>query len=173
MPPRSPCVPAPPVTYPTNQGLNSPLVWVGVTAPKVMTFCTYLCQLFTKSSSSFFNYSHFHHLSPSFKKFNLAALPVGQKFSYRFLTLDGWVCKMAGVTMNLLAFTFPFLFFLHFYLHLILSFLTAFCPPDPFILLVLQKSPPIKFQTTQAEFSYQALHDRWNSLLFLWHRWLK
>lgn len=174
MPPRSPCVPAPPVMYPNNQGLNSLLVWVGATASKVMRFCVYLCQLFTKSSNSFFNYSHFHHLSASLGKFDLAGLPVGQKFSYRFLTLDGWVCKMAEVIMNLLAFTFLFLFFLHFCLYLNLSFLlAAFCLPGLFILLVLQKSSPIKFQATQSEFSYQALQDRWNPLLFLWHRWLK
>lgn len=155
-----------------NQGLNSLLVWVGATAPKIMRFCIYLCQLFTKPSSSFFNYSHFHYLSLSLEKFNLAALPVGQKFSYRLLTLDRCVCKMAEVTIILLEFT--FLFFLHFYLYLKLSFLlTAFCLPDPFFLLVLQKSSPTKFQTTQSEFSYQALQDRWNPLLFLWHRWLK
>lgn len=131
MPPRSPHVPAPSVAYPTNQGLNSLLVWVGETAPKLTGFCIYLCQLFTKSSSSFSNYCPFHHLSPSIEKFDLAALPVGQRFSYRLLILDGWVCKMAEVTMNLLAFTFPFLFFLHFYLYLNLSFFDSFLSPSP------------------------------------------
>lgn len=154
MPPRSLRVPALPVLYPANQGLNSLPVWVGATAPKLMRFCTYLCQLFPRSSSSFFNYFYFHRLSPSLEKFNLAALPVGQKSSYRLLTLDRWACKMAKVTMNLLPFTFLFFFFLHFYLSLNLFYLlTAFCLPAPFIFFVLQKSSLIKFQTTQSEFS--------------------
>ena len=154
MPPRSLHVPALPVPCPTNQGLNSLPLWVGVIAPKLMRFCTYLCQLFTQSSSSFFNYFHFHHLSLLLEKFNLVALPVGQKSSYGLLTLDRWVCKMAEVTMNPLAFTFLFFFFLHFCLSLNLFYLlTAFCLPAPFILFVLQKSSPIKFQTTQSEFS--------------------
>lgn len=173
MPPRSPRVPAPPVTYPTNQGLNSLVVWVGETAPKLMRFCSYLCQLFTKASSSFSNYSHFHHLSPSLEKFNLAALPVGQRFSYRLLILDGWVCKMAEVTMNLLAFTFPFLFFLHFYLYLNLFFIDCFLPPSPIYSPCVTEKFFHKIPNYTISVSYQALQNRWNPLLFLWHRRLK
>lgn len=166
--PRSLHVPALPVPYPTNQGLNSVPVWMGATAPKLMRFCTCLCQPLTQSSSSFFNYYfHCHHLSPSLEKLNLAALPVGQKSSYWLLTLDSWACNTAEVTVNPLAFTFLVFIFLCFYLSLnLFNLLAAFCLPAPFILFVLQKSSPTKFQTTQSEFSYQALQDSWNPLLF-------
>lgn len=100
-------------------------------APKLMRFCTYLWQLFIQSSSSFFNYFHFHRLSPSLEKFNLAALPEGQKSSYGLLTLDRWACEMAEVTMNPLAFTLLFFFFLHFYLSLHLLFTDSFLSPSP------------------------------------------
>lgn len=147
------CVPALPVSYPTNRGLNYLPVWVGATASKLIIFCPYLCQLFTQCSSSLFffcNYLHFHHLSPSSKKFNVTTLPVKLRFSYRLLTLDWWRCKMAEVTMN----PFLFFFFMHFFLSLNLFYLlTTFCLPAPLILFVLQKSFPIKFQTTQSEFS--------------------
>lgn len=56
--------------------------------------------------------------------------------------------------MHPLAFSFLVFFLLHFCLSWNLChLLTAFCLPAPFIPFVLQKSSPIKFQTTQSEFS--------------------